>query len=77
MTFYGGDLRAHADPHKVNAFENWRHHPRPKRKFPIMFHAIAGQDEREASSPSFFNRLEATQVKNYVRMLLDEGKVGA
>jgi helicase MOV-10 len=35
-----------------------------------MFHAISGNDEREASSPSYFNRHEASQVKNYVKILL-------
>jgi helicase MOV-10 len=77
MTFYGGDLRARASPTVVNVFEQWRHHPRPRRRFPVIFHAIAGQDEREAASPSYFNRLEAIQVKNYVQLLLQEGKVGA
>jgi helicase MOV-10 len=76
MTFYGGDLRARASPTVVNVFEQWRHHPRPRRRFPVIFHAIAGQDEREAASPSYFNRLEAIQVKNYVQLLLQEGKVG-
>jgi helicase MOV-10 len=42
-----------------------------------MFHAIAGNDEREASSPSYFNRLEASQVKNYVQLLLAGGQVGS
>jgi helicase MOV-10 len=74
-TFYGGDLRAHADPRVVDTFVEWKHHPRPKRRFPVVFHAISGKDEREASSPSYFNRLEASQVKSYVKMLL-AGQVG-
>lgn len=31
-----------------------------------MFHAIAGRDEREASSPSWFNIDEAKLVKKWV-----------
>jgi helicase MOV-10 len=68
-TFYGGDLQAHADSQVVDTFVQWRH--------PVMFHAIAGNDEREASSPSYFNRLEASQVKNYVQLLLAGGQVGS
>jgi helicase MOV-10 len=74
--FYELELEPCADRAAVGAFERWRHHPRPGRRFPVIFHAIAGQDEREASSPSYFNRLEAIQVKSYVRLLVDEGIVG-
>lgn len=38
-------------------------------KFPIVFHAMSGQDDREASSPSFFNVEETLQVKDYVMQL--------
>jgi helicase MOV-10 len=76
-TFYGGDLQAHADPKVVDAFVQWKHLPQPTRRFPVVFHAVAGQDEREASSPSYFNRLEASQVKQYVQILLASGKVGS
>lgn len=41
----------------------------PNKAFPIVFHAIAGKDEREAASPSFFNRDEASQVKEYITKL--------
>jgi helicase MOV-10 len=75
--FYELELEPCASRSAVNAFERWRHHPRPSRRFPIIFHAVAGQDEREESSPSYFNRLEAIQVKSYVRLLVDEGAVGA
>lgn len=34
-----------------------------------MFHALSGKDDREASSPSFFNIDEATKVKTYVEAL--------
>ena len=39
------------------------------RSFPIVFHALYGKDDREASSPSFFNIDEVTQVKTYVETL--------
>lgn len=38
--------------------------------FPVIFHGIEGKDEREESSPSFFNAAEVDQVKKYVDDLL-------
>ena len=42
------------------------------RGVPMIFHAMQGKDEREASSPSFFNVSEASEVKAYVKMLKEE-----
>ncbi|KAI0691004.1 P-loop containing nucleoside triphosphate hydrolase protein [Cerioporus squamosus] len=41
-------------------------------KFPIVFHAIAGHNDRESTSPSYFNIDEASEVKAYVQALLDD-----
>jgi helicase MOV-10 len=41
-----------------------------KKKFPVIFHGIAGKDEREETSPSFFNIDEATIVKKYCMNLI-------
>jgi helicase MOV-10 len=46
-----------------------------KKGFPILFHAISGLDEREANSPSFFNRSEASLVKDYVQRLMTDRRV--
>ncbi|KAH9943568.1 P-loop containing nucleoside triphosphate hydrolase protein [Amylocystis lapponica] len=65
--FYKGDLRPHGDPKIIDSFIG-----SPclvSGKFPIVFHGISGRDIREASSPSFFNIDEVTQVKEYVRSL--------
>jgi helicase MOV-10 len=43
-------------------------------KFPVIFHAVTGKDDREASSPSFFNVDEVLQVKSYVQRLVMGGK---
>ncbi|EJC99752.1 P-loop containing nucleoside triphosphate hydrolase protein [Fomitiporia mediterranea MF3/22] len=43
------------------------------KDFPIIFHSTCGQDEREASSPSYFNIDEASLVRDYVRSLLSVG----
>lgn len=71
--FYNGDLKPRGDPKVINAYINSSHPVNPK--FPIVFHAISGKDDREASSPSFFNIDEASQVKKYVQALRDDRRV--
>ena len=41
----------------------------PNPRYPIIFHAIPGLDQRESTSPSFFNIDEVLQVKSYVEEL--------
>ncbi|KAI4522633.1 P-loop containing nucleoside triphosphate hydrolase protein [Schizophyllum commune Loenen D] len=65
--FYGGELEACASPQMVRSYHGWSE--LPNKKFPIIFHAISGKDDREASSPSFFNVHEALQVKAYIEKL--------
>ncbi|KAL4247257.1 DNA2/NAM7 helicase family protein [Abortiporus biennis] len=65
--FYKGELEPRGDPKIINAFLNTSHLVNPK--FPVVFHALSGQDDREATSPSFFNILEALQVKEYIQSL--------
>ena len=67
--FYDGDLKAMADELARSSLCEWSH--LPKKGFPIIFHGIEGEDEREERSPSFFNRAEASQVAKYVEMLRD------
>lgn len=65
--FYGNDLIPAGDTEIINAYIGCD--ILPARKFPIIFHAISGRDEREEKSPSFFNIAEATQVRWYVEAL--------
>ena len=44
----------------------------PNKDFPIIFHPVYGKDEREGSSPSFFNVAEVETIERYLRKLLDE-----
>jgi helicase MOV-10 len=68
--FYNGDLKDCGDPKVINAYLHW---PRlPKQGFPIIFHAVQGRDDREASSPSFFNIDEVLQVSDYVKLLRND-----
>ena len=68
--FYDGELEVCGDPTSINSFIG-----SPQlvtRKFPVVFHAISGENQREASSPSYFNIDEATEVKEYVLALLKD-----
>lgn len=65
--FYAHELQVCGSPSVINSFVGWPH--LVSRKFPVVFHSISGQDEREASSPSYFNIDEATVVKDYVQKL--------
>lgn len=45
--------------------------------FPIIFHGVCGEDEREAKSPSFFNTAEIEVVVQYLQKLLqNQGRRG-
>ncbi|XP_077581896.1 putative helicase mov-10-B.1 [Stigmatopora nigra] len=69
--FYEGKLEFCGDEIKINSFCNWIH--LEKQDFPVIFHGVMGLDEREASSPSFFNRAEIQVLMNYVEKLLRTG----
>ncbi|EGO29183.1 hypothetical protein SERLADRAFT_456582, partial [Serpula lacrymans var. lacrymans S7.9] len=65
--FYGNDLEPCADRKIANAMLGSSQ--LATKYFPIVFHAVHGRDQQEASSPSFFNIDEITQVKTYVEAL--------
>ncbi|THV07183.1 P-loop containing nucleoside triphosphate hydrolase protein [Dendrothele bispora CBS 962.96] len=67
--FYRGDLQACGNSKIINHFLASRHLVDRCKKFPIVFHSISGKDNREASSPSFFNIDEVTMVKGLVEKL--------
>jgi helicase MOV-10 len=70
--FYDGELQPCGDPKVINAFIG---SPQlVSKKFPILFHALPGKDDREASSPSFFNVHEVSQVKAYIEALRADRK---
>ncbi|XP_062921482.1 putative helicase MOV-10 isoform X2 [Mobula hypostoma] len=73
--FYEEELQNHADPIISNSYCQWEH--LPKQNFPIIFHGVLGQDQREEKSPSFFNVDEIDQVLFYLKSLLtNQGKKG-
>ncbi|KAF9057242.1 P-loop containing nucleoside triphosphate hydrolase protein [Panaeolus papilionaceus] len=70
--FYAADLEPCADRRIIDSFLGSSY--LPSSNFPIVFHAVSGKDDREASSPSFFNIDEVVQVKSYVQMLKQDRK---
>ncbi|KAJ3561909.1 hypothetical protein NP233_g9903 [Leucocoprinus birnbaumii] len=73
--FYEDELVPRGPAREINSYLGWPH--LPNKKFPIIFHATYGKDEREASSPSFFNIDEIMQVKLYVDKLKEDRKFRA
>lgn len=67
--FYDGELQVKANEMVTRSLCEWEH--LPKKKFPIIFHGIEGKDEREADSPSFFNKQEVVTCCHYIEQLLE------
>ena len=57
-------------PYYRNVMLGWEE--LPNKDFPIIFHPVYGKDEREGTSPSFFNVAEVETIERYLRKLLDE-----
>jgi helicase MOV-10 len=72
--FYRGELQPCADQAITHSM--LRYDRLPNKKFPVIFHGIVGRDQREASSPSFFNVDEISVVKDYVISILENRKLG-
>lgn len=70
--FYDSELFPEADKVLCNSLADWEH--LPQRGFPLVFHGIAGKDDREANSPSWFNVHEVEMVRDYVLQLLETRK---
>ncbi|KAJ6581930.1 P-loop containing nucleoside triphosphate hydrolase protein [Mycena capillaripes] len=71
--FYNSELIACGNPDLTRSLEN--SDELPTKKFPLIFHGILGKDDREGSSPSFFNIGEATLVKKYAASLVNNRKL--
>uniref|UniRef100_A0A667YIE0 RNA helicase n=1 Tax=Myripristis murdjan TaxID=586833 RepID=A0A667YIE0_9TELE len=73
--FYDGELQVCADEIIRNSYCRWEY--LPKRDFPVIFHGVTGLDEREKTSPSFFNVAEVEVLMDYLKKLLQtQGKKG-
>ncbi|KAM3617817.1 uncharacterized protein V6R79_011507 [Siganus canaliculatus] len=67
--FYEGELQAHAQIKECNSCCKWKY--LPKKGFPVIFHGVAGTDERDANSPSVYNMAEVEVLKEYLKALLE------
>jgi hypothetical protein len=68
--FYNNDLQCCGDIMVTSNMTKWEHLPKPG--FPVVFHALNGDNLREGNSPSWFNPEEAQQVVEYVNLLMKE-----
>lgn len=44
-------------------------------EFPLIFHGVAGENQREENSPSWFNPSEVEQVLHYIQLLMEQARV--
>jgi helicase MOV-10 len=65
--FYRSELEQCGSPKVINSYIGSPILISPK--FPVIFHVLSGKDDREATSPSFFNIDEVSQVKRYIQTL--------
>ena len=72
--FYDGDLITAGDPISTHSLCRWEHLSTPQ--FPIIFHAIHGENQQEGDSPSWFNAEEAQQSVAYVDLLVQHTRPG-
>ncbi|NXN00001.1 SDE3 helicase, partial [Sylvia borin] len=75
--FYDNELKVcnSNGPDIRNLYCTWEE--LPKKGFPIIFHGVCGEDQREAKSPSFFNTAEIEVLVHYLKKLLQgRGKGG-
>ncbi|KAG8853759.1 hypothetical protein FRB96_008014 [Tulasnella sp. 330] len=68
--FYGSQLEVCGHRPTINRFVGSPVLPNPT--FPVVFHGVAGKDDRNPDSPSYFNESEASVVTEYVQQLLDD-----
>ncbi|XP_049438320.1 putative helicase mov-10-B.2 isoform X3 [Epinephelus fuscoguttatus] len=67
--FYNGELQPYAPKAAYRSYLKWEH--LPKKGFPLIFHGVAGTDERDANSPSVYNMAEVEVLKEYLKVLVE------
>ncbi|XP_075234824.1 putative helicase mov-10-B.1 isoform X2 [Lycorma delicatula] len=66
--FYDRELKAAGKKEITETFCNWNE--LPTKQFPIIFHGIIGKEDREETSPSFFNLNEVNLIMHYIKECL-------
>ena len=59
--FYHNELQPKAPPSLTHIMDKWKE--LPNEGFPLIFHGVQGEDMQEGNSPSWFNPVEALQVR--------------
>ncbi|XP_044207560.1 putative helicase mov-10-B.1 isoform X1 [Thunnus albacares] len=67
--FYKGQLQPYAPKENCSQYCKWKR--LPKKGFPLIFHGVAGTDERAANCPSVYNTAEMEVLKEYLKALID------
>lgn len=70
--FYHNKLVPCGDHFNTHSMAKWEH--LPKEGFPIVFHSVDGENNREGSSPSWFNPQEALVAVDYVKKLVKHSR---
>lgn len=70
--FYENELLVCGDVLSTHSLAKWEH--LPQKGFPLIFHAVNGENLREGTSPSWFNPQEAECVVNYVDLLVNQSR---
>jgi len=71
--FYSNKLVPCGDNFTTHSMAKWEHLP-TKKGFPVVFHAVDGENCREGNSPSWFNPQEAITVVEYVGLLIKHSR---
>ncbi|CAJ1085149.1 putative helicase mov-10-B.1 [Xyrichtys novacula] len=66
--FYRGELQPYAAKEKCNSYCNWE--LLPKKGFPLIFHGVAGIEERDPGCASIYNMAEVEVLKEYLKALV-------
>ncbi|XP_059188712.1 putative helicase mov-10-B.2 [Centropristis striata] len=66
--FYDGELQPFADKVTCSSYCKWER--LPKKGFPLIFHGVAGINELEANSTSYYNMAELEVLKEYLKAIL-------
>ena len=68
--YYDGDLTCHADSATSHNMCEWEGLPR--KGFPVLFHAVDGENQREETSPSWFNPQEVETCIEHAQSLIKD-----
>ncbi|TNN84296.1 putative helicase mov-10-B.1 [Liparis tanakae] len=67
--FYNGELQPYADIAICRLYCEWEH--LPEKDFPLIFHGVAGTDQRDDNNYSVYNMAEVEVLIEYLKALVD------